>query len=236
MIAVAAIILVLSFVVALLAVVCLIAPIEALKMGTRKRALAGLGIAFGMFCGSILIAAAAEPPPANKAQATAAGTPKVPQVDPKVELTAETKKLWTDLLAIDETCSEASNAVAKAAKRSRDVYAMYEVTTRAENICQEAYVKMGDLTPPPSSKGEVRTAFKEAIYACREADQTKSIAYSQMAKVFDGDMRPSAVSQAKAFKEQADLGGMRCAVAFIQAAGKADLPLDLLKTDDKKAG
>lgn len=84
------------------------------------------------------------------------------------------------------------------------------------------------LKPPKSATGDVKDAFKKALIQCSDAYLIKATGYNQMAKVLDGDRRPSAVGHAKQAMEAAQLGQFACIAGFMSAATEAGLPADVL--------
>ena len=198
----------------LVALVALFRPIPKLKLGTRGRAgLALVGSVVLFIVGGSLL------PEVEPSAATA--TPALKPADVK----AETKALWTELTEAVGGCDKASNEVAAIFEKSRDLYELYPVVKSASGACMEAAVGLGKLKVPESTQGDTRKDFEEALERCSAAYALKGAGYSQMAKVLDGDHRPSQVSDAMETMQTANAGQWACVAGFFAAADKAGVPL-----------
>jgi len=228
-----------------LAFVCLIRPIKAVKMGTRKRALIGMGISFVVLiiAGSIMpkptpeeLAArqATEAAAAEKSAADKAGQEKADNeraaaalAAQKPAIAAAAQSLWTQVATQVSGCDTASGYVADVAgRRNPNVYDLYSQVTQADTICSEAASNVGRISVPDTIPSAKRAKFKEAIETCRNAYYAKASAFDQMSKVLNGDVRPSAVNEAKQASEAAQAGSMLCAIGFMTAGSEAGLTME----------
>jgi hypothetical protein len=146
--------------------------------------------------------------------------------DQRAELRKETKQLWRSVVAASEPCDAASKIAANAAS-SGDVYRLYEAAKTAEDACRVAHYALRELDAPASSADHVEEAFESSISKCAEAALMKQIAYSKIAEVADGNVRPSAVTDARDSVEAASSGSLVCAAAMMAAAAKAGVGTDI---------
>lgn len=238
------IIVLLSLLVLLVSVVALVWPLKSLKLGTRKRALLGIGASLLLFIvgGAIIPPAAPEQVAAREAQrakekaaldAIRAGEAKARADQAAAEfqrnkeaIALAAKGMWTQVTAQVGPCDEAGKHVATVAgRRNLNIYDLYPMVQQAQSICSDAGLNIGRIPVPAAIPSGDRAAFKEAIETCGNAYFAKGIAYDQMAKVLNGDMRPSAVNDAKQASEGAQAGTMLCAIGFMKAVGDTGLPL-----------
>ncbi len=138
----------------------------------------------------------------------------------KAKLQDEAAALWSNIVTEAKPCDNAGDRVASAA-RSGDVYRLYAVAKESQAACGSAVAATFQLKAPASAVGESKVAFENAIIKCGEAHSIKQIAFGKVADVADGNMRPSAVTEAREKLEVASGGGLYCAAAMMQAASKA---------------
>ncbi|MES2339577.1 MAG: hypothetical protein V4537_15910 [Pseudomonadota bacterium] len=166
-------------------------------------------------------AADAKAKAADAADARAADAAKaVADKASKAKLQDEAAALWSNIVTEAKPCDNAGDRVASAA-RSGDVYRLYAVAKESQAACGSAVAATFQLKAPASAVGESKVAFENAIIKCGEAHSIKQIAFGKVADVADGNMRPSAVTEAREKLEVASGGGLYCAAAMMQAASKA---------------
>lgn len=224
--------------------ICLFAlfkPLKTLMLGSRKRAGAGIGLSLVMFIvGAITFpaltpeqlaeidAAEAERAAARKLETDAAAA-EVAEVadDADAELTAAVKGLWTEVNNQLRPCDNLGSAVAESASVSDpDVYQIFPLVQRAEQVCRNAAYEVSQIRVPNTIPREFRRGFDEAFDSCRDAYYIKSSAYSSMGKVLDGDTRPSVVTEAQSAAEASQLSSLRCAASFMTVAMEAGVNSD----------
>lgn len=153
------------------------------------------------------------------------GACQAPADAPTEKLTVQdVKGLWDQVITAGEACDTAGKAVVAAADK-RDVYELYPVLKDGIEGCRTSYQATSELKPPAAATGEVKDAFKEAIDTCGMAHINKQMAFEAMAKVVDGDQRPSAVAEARSQAETAQMGQLACAAGFMKATDKAGFQL-----------
>lgn len=210
-------------------VVNLIKPLGRLKITDRLRALAVVGGSFVVFLvGGFVGAAGMSGGPTGAADASAAppatelgaASAKTARANPAGISEAEFVGIWTSVKVAMEPCD---NQVGRAgeALQGGDIYGAYPLVQRARETCMHASMAVSDVDIPRSAKGEVRKAIEEARERCSTTMFVKRKAMGKVAKVVDGDARPSAVAAAREELEEGSTMTMGCIVGFMSAAEKA---------------
>lgn len=193
-----------------------------------------LAVSFVIFWASIIIAgmnlppedkaagerAAAEEREARAGAAVAPPPAKGPEGVTQIEFNA----VWGAAKVVMERC-DAPVRRAGEVVGTGDVYAAYPVVQRAEQECNQAMMLMSDIEPPRSAKGDVRKAIVEARDACATTAFIKGDAMKKLARVLDGDTRPSAFADAKAELERGQMSSLHCLAKFAAAAETAGVTL-----------
>lgn len=196
------------------------------NIGIRKPAVGGaimLVSFFSFFAGGVL-GAASQPggleglPDDQKAAATEPQDRQPAQKAEPANITqAEFDAVWMQATRLMEPCDQAVDS-ATTALQSGNAYTAYPAVQRAEQTCGSVSLEMFDLDIPRSAKGEVREKLREAKDRCQSAMVQKQIAMKGIARVLDGDARPSVVSGAQEDAERAQAMVMGCAISFMSAA------------------
>lgn len=224
----------------ILGLVALIKPLPKLKLGSRKRAgLALLGSVVAMGVGGALLPDPATTPakpadkPAEKASKPEA-KPAAPVVDAEA-VKSQTLALWKQVVAATEVCDKANGTAGEVVGRissgRASVYDGYNSAKQAEQVCRDATMTLGDLEPPAAVKGDTRQKFSKALENCQLAYVGKQMAMEKMAKILDGNMRPSAVAEFQETAQAAQSGALVCAAGFMTAADAAGVKIEDLKLD-----
>lgn len=239
-----------------LSIVTLIKPLPEIKIGSRKRALLLMFGAFVvmMIGGSILPPPSPEEVAARQAEAAQekgervrrdaqekgdrerrSAAEKKSRDDAsaaeaarlKPAMTQAATELWNRINSTVSQCDAISERVsAEAGRRNPSPYTLYPLVESADSICSSEALEVRRLTVPDAIPSRYRGAFEEAIETCSNAYFAKSSAYESMAKVLDGNTRPSAVSAAQQNAQRAQAGVMLCGLGFVKAANDAGLDLD----------
>ncbi|WP_438852479.1 hypothetical protein [Brevundimonas nasdae] len=232
---VAALLLVGSILAFLFGVVNIIYPLKQLKITKR---LVGVFIVIGsmagcMGAGSLGIAAQpggwtaemarqeAERKEAEKnkpAEPVVAAKTAPPAGVTQAEFDVYQQSIMTALAPCDQAVARAG-----AVLQEGDVYSAYPVVKSAENVCLGTSTDVTGVKIPRSAKGEVKKAFQDARDSCRMVGTMKWSAMRDLAKVLDGDNRPSAVSAAREGMESASGFTLRCVVGLAATAEAANL-------------
>lgn len=236
----------------LVSIVCLIRPIKAIKLGNRKRAgLAPLGSIALFTAGGFIM-----PPPTPEQIAEREAAEKQREADREkqneeraAELAAEekanadraaaelarqkplmtsaAKTLWQQVTAQAAPCDTTSKNFADYIGRpGASIYDAYDLAQAANRICGETATNIGQPRVSSDIPQSKREAFTEALTTCRNAYYSKSSAFSQMSEVLNGDMRPSAVNDARQAAERSQAGTMLCGFGFLKAVNDAGLSLE----------
>ncbi|WP_292035553.1 MULTISPECIES: hypothetical protein [unclassified Brevundimonas] len=236
----------------LVAIVCLIRPIRAIKLGTRKRAGLALLASIALFTMGGLILP--EPTPEQIAQREAAAAQATADREKRNEqraaeraaeegareereaaalaqqkpaMTAAAKTLWEQVSAQASPCDVTGKNLADyMGRRGASVYEAYDLARQASRICSETGTNIGRLRVSDDIPSSKRGAFSDAVETCRNAYYAKSSAFDQMATVLNGDMRPSAVADARQAAERSQAGTTLCGLAFLKAVNDAGLSLE----------
>lgn len=235
------IVVIVSFFAAIFGIINIIHPIKRLRIHKR---LIGLFIVLGSVVGctgGAVLGVAGQPggwgaemarqeadrkaaEAASPTPATAGPAPKAEPARPAGMTQAEFETTWSAVKASTAPCD---NQVAAAGRLigAGDVYAAYPAVQRAQATCSNAMSAISDVSIPRSAKVDVRRAMEDARSTCSTSAFVKFQAMEKVAKVVDGDSRPSAVAAAQADMEAAQGYQMRCIVGFMGAAQKAGLVL-----------
>ncbi len=240
-----------SFVLFWVCVFALFKPLKTIKLGSRKRAAAGIGVSFVLFMigGTLLPKSTPEEQAERDANAQRAATESVAKsaedVDQnaaaasataereKAELTTAVKGMWTQVTTQLSSCDQAGEYVSEVAgRRNPNIYDLYEMVTQAETLCRTAASNVGGISVPNTVPREFRNTFRDSFRTCRDAYYMKSSAYRSMGRVLDGDARPSAVNEAREASRSAQAGTMLCAVGFLKGVTEAGLPIEAVMGEE----
>lgn len=240
----------------ILSIVTLVKPLPELKLGTRKRALLAMAgsVVLLIIGGSIIpkptpeeIAAreaqAAEKKAEREAEASEREAERVRKsaADKKARddeaaaeaarlkpaMTEAATQLWNRINSTVSQCDGVSERVSvEAGRRNPNPYTLYPLLQSAKSICSSEGFEVRRLTVPDAIPARFREGFEEAIETCSNAYLAKSTAFDSMAKVLDGNMRPSAVSAAQQNAQRAQAGVMLCGIRFMAASNEAGLDLE----------
>ncbi|MFT4911619.1 MAG: hypothetical protein ACI9YM_000189 [Brevundimonas sp.] len=233
-------------------IITLIRPIRRIKLGTRKRAGIALAVSIGLF----ILGGTIMPPPTPEQIAAREAVEAQRTVDrekadqertakrsadqkadadreaaaleqQKPAMTAAAKSLWDQVTVEVSSCDQSAKIFSDyMGRRGASIYEAYPLAQQAERICGQSATNVGRIGVPDTIPSTKRDAFKEAIETCRNAYYAKSSAFDQMSTVLNGDMRPSAVSDARQAAERAEAGTMLCGLGFLKAVNDAGLSLE----------
>lgn len=211
----------------LFGLVNLVKPLGWLKITRRRHGLYLVVGSFFVFIFASLVGAASQPGGLSAASEGAAGpaeraSPKEAAAKPAGLTQAEYDQLWTQTSQIMEGCDLPMRAAGEALGTG-DPYAAFGPVTRARRACEAAWLEMSDLRLPRSARGDVKKAAEKAVDECEMALFLKREAMGQVAKVLDGDTRPSAVQKAQEDMESATASTYMCVAAYAGLASTAGL-------------
>lgn len=234
-----------AFAMFVLSIVVMVKPLKRLHLGSRKRGLLLLGASFVVtIIGGMIL-----PPPTPEEVAVRAADEAREKAERETVQAAEKKArddaeaaaearlkpamteaatgLWNRINSTVAGCDAASKAVSDAAgARNPSPYVLYPLVQQAKTVCASEGLEVSRIDVPDTIPARHRDGFKEAIETCSNAYLAKMSAFDSMAKVLDGNVRPSAVSDAQQNAERAQAGIMLCGIRFMKAASDAGLDLD----------
>ncbi|MGE5564728.1 MAG: hypothetical protein ACM3YN_01025 [Parcubacteria group bacterium] len=117
----------------------------------------------------------------------------------------QAKQLISDLSAVTDPCDKFGKAVGDAFG-NYDMLTAYENATNAEGVCYDAAGKVESVALPAYLSEQGKKDVKAALHDLSEAYSMKAYTYKGMAKVADGNMKPSMVSDVKSRQEMATAG------------------------------
>lgn len=212
-------------------------------MGTRKAALAGLGVSFALFVlTAIIIPAPSSKNTEGKAPAPTA-SPTGKKADDPTEgqpATASQKaaaiKFYKSVFAGLKGCDVAARETANVAERMQagtaSVYDGYNSATAQVAACRASSsdVRSIDVSDELSPVG--REAAEKAQNTCSNMAVAKLMAGETAQEVFDGNMKPSKIQEMRERAETAQAGVMACALDAMAVALKSGIePKDVPKVD-----
>jgi hypothetical protein len=160
--------------------------------------------------------------------ASDAPPPKAGSASP--EVTAAVKKLNDDIMVAVKPCDEAGKSLAEVAgglgKGRASVYDGYSAASNVENACRNSWSKVGDLEVPAALAGAAKAKAEETLETCENAMIAKQMGGEAMKEVFDGDMRPSKMSDAQEKASAAQAGTVACVAGIFSTAMQAGVELE----------
>ena len=146
------------------------------------------------------------------------------------DVTSSVKKLNDEIMLAVKPCDEAGKSLASAAgglgNGSTSIYDSYSAAANVERACKNSWSKMNDLDVPPALTGAVEAKAEKAIETCKNAMLAKQMGGEAMKEVFDGDMRPSKMEDAKEKTSIAQAGTLACVAGIFSTAAHAGVNLD----------
>jgi hypothetical protein len=142
----------------------------------------------------------------------------------------------SSVLSSMKPCDNSSQALANVAVKISDgrasVYDGYSAASDAEDNCRESWSAVSKLDAPKSLPAAARDKANETLERCEGAMLAKQMAAEKMAEIFDGNMRPSTVQEAKELAEGSQAGILACAAGFFLIASEAGVDIKQLKFDE----
>ena len=231
-----------SFAIFVLAFVALFKPLPSLGMGTRRRALRGFGVSFGLF----VLTAIIMPPPKDKPATSQEMAAKDEQgvqssasptdVPSSPEQKAAAATFYKSLLGTLASCDEAAAATAKVVKRiqagTASVYDGYSAATTQVSACQDSAAKARDLSTPGALGDAIAEKAEDAKEVCSNTAMAKQMAAETAQEIFDGNAKPSKMQEFTDRASLAQAGVIACAAKAMGVAIEAGVDLkDLPKFD-----
>lgn len=169
---------------------------------------------------------------AEKVAGTTTAT-KVRPADKPVDHAPTVNAFQKDVMAAMKSCDESSKTLADVATKisngRNSIYDGYAAASAAETSCQESWSEVSKLEAPDALPDAAQKQADETLEVCENAVIAKQMGAEKLAEIFDGNMRPSTVQEAKELGERAQAGILACAAGFFLVADKANVDIKKLK-------
>lgn len=140
-------------------------------------------------------------------------------------VTAAVMTFHDDIMAAVNPCDVAAKSLAERADGlttgATSIYDAYSLAARVEDACRESWRVVGDVQIPEALQGAARESAEGTVEACENAMIAKQMGGEAMKEVFDGDMRPSKVDEARRMSEAAQAGVLACVAGIFDTGIKA---------------
>jgi hypothetical protein len=135
-------------------------------------------------------------------------------------LTAPATAFYQHFQEVTQGCDTAGDQ-AKALLKSGETVGGYQVLTEAQDQCKAAFMAVTNMQVPEVENTESKTALGAAKDACGVAYWSKRNAYRDVAKVINGDERPSAQATAADSSTKANDQLGACVAQMMKAVHEA---------------
>lgn len=211
-------------------VIALIRPLPKLRMGTRKRALGGLGIALALFVVTAIVIPA---PTADKGGAAKPVKAAVARAAPKAphETTPEQDRVISFLRYIvmqNINCKGAMDLTQGqldklASDRARPIDA-YEEAKRGIKACGDAKAEYARADVFDGVPAADRSVAKGAVESCDKAAASRKSAMELAQQVLDGDGRLASASKYRELRDIAMSHEAACRLSLLGLAERSKIP------------
>ena len=154
-----------------------------------------------------------------------AGVPQKNEPPAPAELQAATTTFYRDIMSAMQPCDAGGKKAAIVArqigKARASVYDGYAAAKEMVDGCRNSEEAIAAVTYPGEFTGEIKDAADKVVETCRDAATMKQMAGETELEVYDGDMKPSKVSELKERIDAGQAGVLQCVVLGMQLAGKA---------------
>ncbi len=207
-----------------------IKPLKTLKLGTRKRALIGVGCAFLLMGAGTIVGGPAErgPSPAPLPTKTTQSEDVNP-ADPAAErasVLAAVSRYFATYQTTSDHCNVAFQAVsAEASGRAPSIQNMYALATDARDRCRETSMAFDGMRPPEGVTRDQRRSFDQAARTCALAYAGQQRAAEALMAAIDDNLKPSRVARFQQLGQEAMAGKLACGAQVSQAAQDTGLEI-----------
>jgi len=136
-------------------------------------------------------------------------------------------------MAALQPCDDANSRMGKLvngiSNGGASIYDAYEAAKRGTDVCRETWSAIGDVEVDDAVSGDARADMTKGLDTCRDAYLFRQMALRSAQAIFNGDMRPSAVSEFKERASTADSGVLACVAGLMSGALKAGVDVKDLK-------
>lgn len=173
-------------------------------------------------------------PNSTTAGSTVEEDPKPGSATPEVKAAAV--QFYSDMIGSLSACDAAGKETARIAGRLQDggatIYDGYSVSKAQEDACQRSWSAANDVKIPAGLPDGAKEAAEKAKETCANSALMKQVAAKAFEEVFDGDMRPSKISEAKEAADAAQSATLACASATFSTVLKAGVDVKDLRKND----
>lgn len=162
--------------------------------------------------------------------------PKGAKVEPaKIDKLPLVQAFQTEIFNGMASCDAAGKKFAEVAgslgSGSNSLYDGYSSAKRMEEACRESWSALSNVKVPTGLTDDGAKKAEESIETCSDAALAKQSAASHMAEIFDGNMKPSMVSEGQEKAELSQKALLAC-VASIFVVAEAE-GVDVSKLSQK---
>lgn len=153
-------------------------------------------------------------------------------IDHSIALNAFQSSVTSAMKPCDKSSQILADTAVQISKGRNSVYDGYDAASATESSCRESWSAVSKLEPPDSLPAGAQDKAGETLKNCEGAMLAKQMAAEKMAEIFDGNMRPSAVREAKELADGAQASVLACAAGFFLIANEAGIDIKQLKFDE----
>lgn len=222
----------LAFLIVLVAsIIALVRPLPKVGLGTRKRALGGLGVAVALF----ILTAIVIPAPDVKSEAGMPATPAQPTTNPpagaNVELSPQQDRVVDFIRYVvmqNINCGGSSDLTQDqldklASNRARPIDA-YEEAKRGIENCSDTLAEYARTDVLDGIASEQRSIAADAVKSCSEAAKERKSGMQLAQQVLDGDGRLASASKYREMRDTAKMHETSCRMSLLGLAERMKIP------------
>ncbi|WP_288804080.1 hypothetical protein [uncultured Novosphingobium sp.] len=209
--------------------IALVRPIPQIGLGSRKRALGGIGVAFALFVVTAIVIPApkethTETGPASEKK-VATGTAPAQALNAEQESVVSFMRyaIMQNLLCRGEAEQTQDQIDKVAAGRARVIDA-YDEAKRAIRDCGKASAEFARPEVLKTAPAVYRDSGERALKACRAASEGRGAAMQLAQKILDGDDRLASASKYKELLSTAKSSEATCRMELLGMADSAKIP------------
>lgn len=137
-------------------------------------------------------------------------------------------RIMTALQPCDDALVRLGEQMEAVGGGSADIYAGYDQAAAAQRVCNQSWARLQDFKAPEGLEDENESRAEDAIEQCQIAAMLKEDVAEGAMAIFDGDRRPSAITEVREKMLRAQHSTMSCAAGTIASAIKAGADPDTL--------
>lgn len=142
---------------------------------------------------------------------------------------AAARAFQADIISAMQGCDDAAKEMASTAGRisqgAASIYDGYSSASATKQACANSWSQIDAVDVPVQFTGQARAKADEAVQTCRQTAMAKQTGAELFVEIFDGDMRPSKLEEAKAASEHAQMSTLACVAGIFDSAGAAGVAM-----------